>query len=271
VLTSILLILTLPITAWSADESTRQTFSEANALYEARDYDGAIAKYLEVADAGVVDEALSYNLANAYFKVGAMGRAVLNYERALRLSPRDEDVRANLALIQSLLRDQQFIVKESLPKRVILWAYHNLSVAEMVWLNTALYLLLVIIILGAIFRDTRIVSGVYGRVSLASPGRFFGLEKGPDFALAIVTVSLLLAATSVSAYHKNDVESRRQDGVVVASETGVLGGPSVEATLQFQIHEGTTVTVIDTRPKWLHIQLPGELSGWIRSDSVERI
>jgi hypothetical protein len=59
--------------------------------------------------------------------------------------------------------------------------------------------------------------------------------------------------------------------VVLQEEVPVYGGPTTQATLQFKIHEGTLTRVADVRPGWVEIELPGELSGWVRSDALERI
>ena len=69
-------------------------FAAGSAAYEAGAYADAVEIYTQVAALGIVNADLYYNLANAYFKSGELGRSVLWYERSLRLEPRNPDARA---------------------------------------------------------------------------------------------------------------------------------------------------------------------------------
>ena len=68
----------------------------ANQLYTAGHYAEAIQLYEGQVARGVQDSALFFNLGNAYFQQGDLGRAVLNLERAAQLNPRDADIQINL-------------------------------------------------------------------------------------------------------------------------------------------------------------------------------
>lgn len=75
-------------------------FREANEAYSRGDYGQAIKKYAQITDTAGYSAAVLYNLANSYALSGNIGRAILNYERALRLSPNDPDITGNLELIK---------------------------------------------------------------------------------------------------------------------------------------------------------------------------
>lgn len=72
----------------------------ANQLYVAGHYAEAAQIYEEQIAQGVQDSTLYYNLGNAYFQQGDMGRAALNLQRAAHLDPRDPDIQANLELVR---------------------------------------------------------------------------------------------------------------------------------------------------------------------------
>jgi len=251
--------------------SARELFERGNQLYEAGEFEEAAVVYEETAARGVVVPSLYYNLGNSYYKSGYLGRAVLNYERALRLVPRDEDARANLELVQSMLRDRQFVEEPGVSRRALTWLHRRLNVRESLAVTSALYLALILVAITFVLRNTRVVSRLYPRISLASPGRFLGLDKTQDFILAMATLTLLLGASGVSAYGKYRDASGRRAAIVLEEEVPVYGGPSAESTLQFKIHEGTRVFTAETRPGWIQVRLPGDLSGWIVDRSVERI
>lgn len=253
------------------DLSVRDLFVRGNQLYEAGDFEEAATTYEEAVTRGVISPDLYYNLGNAYYKSGRLGRAVLNYERALRLAPRDEDTRANLMLVQSMLRDKQFVEDPGFVKKTATWLYQRLNVRESLLVSSLVYLAFVVVVIGFIFRDTRGLSRLYAKISMLSPGRFLGLDKTQDFLLAMVTLSLILVVTGTSAFGKYREFSSRRAAIVIEEEVPVYGGPSTEATLQFKIHEGTRVTLGDARPGWIQVRLPGDLSGWVSDRLLERI
>jgi cytochrome c-type biogenesis protein CcmH/NrfG len=79
--------------------------AKANRLYESEKFLETAARLQALADAGVRDGRLYYNLGAAYFKIGDVGRAVLNFRRAQVLLPRDDDVAASLRLARTMTLD----------------------------------------------------------------------------------------------------------------------------------------------------------------------
>jgi len=264
-----------PRGAWAEShpslEGLHVVFEDANAMYEAGDYEAAISGYQVLIDEGEVDKDVYYNLANAFFRQGDLGRAVLNYERALKLSPREEDVASNLAFVRSLIKDKQFVKNEIWLVRGLMWGHNHMSLNEGVILASLLYLILCLLLIVTIFIDGRYVSRIYRRLSLISPGRFLGLTPRQDLLLAIVIVGILLAASGISSFDKYRNEQHRRAAVVLEEEVLVYSAPTEDATLQFKIHEGTRVRVAERRSGWTKVSLPGGLSGWIATNSIEAI
>lgn len=249
----------------------RERFAAANELYEGGEYEDAVAAYRDLEESGLVSEDLYYNLGNAFYKVGNLGWAVLYYERALRIAPRDPDIRRNLELTNALLRDRQFVGKEGFVTKVLTAVPRRMNLSETMLLSSVLYVFLAVFLIAYIFRHSTWVGAVYSRLSILSPGRLFGLDLRQDLIAAIVTLLLLFGVTAASAYRKYVFEERRPFGVVVVEEVGVFSEPSDDSTLQFKAHEGTRMELVDTRPGWLQIELPGELEGWVPAASVRRI
>lgn len=252
-------------------ESPAASFERANSAYEAGDYAQAIEGYTHVAQSGVAHPDLFFNLGNAYFKQGNLGRAVLWYERARNLAPRDPDVRENLAMTRSLLRDQQLVPNESRWRRVLLAWHRDTTTAESATVAEVFYLLWCLLAVLFVFRETRPVARLYAKASVMSPGRLLGLDRAQDLGLAMVLVVLVGGAFAYSTLSKVRAERSRASGVVVADEASVFSGPSHDALVQFKVHEGTIVDVRDARPGWVRVDLPGDLSGWIDESSLDRI
>ena len=98
------ILILMPRSVLLAQSSNVDMMVKANQLYENGKYIEATNLYQHLVDQGIQNSALHYNLGNAYFKLGQLGLAILNYKRASLIDPRDSDIRANL---NSILIDYQ--------------------------------------------------------------------------------------------------------------------------------------------------------------------
>src|SRR5689334_17765004 len=90
-------LLWLMTCAWNGRAQTPlAAFDAANKLYEQGKYAEGAGAYEKILQTGTASPALYFNLGNAFFKSGQIGRAIIAYRQAQRLTPRDPDVRANL-------------------------------------------------------------------------------------------------------------------------------------------------------------------------------
>ena len=85
--------------------ATTLTKADADSAYARGQYQQAIKDYEALLAQGVSAD-LYYNLGNAYYRSENITRAVLNYERALLLSPGDRDIRHNLQMARSKTIDK---------------------------------------------------------------------------------------------------------------------------------------------------------------------
>ena len=80
---------------------------EAHSSAEAEDlYQKALIRFERLAEEGLQSGHLYYNIANTYYKLNDIGRAVLNYRRAEVFIPNDENLRHNLQYVLSLQPDK---------------------------------------------------------------------------------------------------------------------------------------------------------------------
>lgn len=103
---SILLLILLPLfilpphISFGDALDLNQKFEQCNALAGNGSFQKAIPCYENIVQQNGYSPGLLFNLGNSYSMAGQPGMAILNYERALRLAPGDEDIRANLAQIR---------------------------------------------------------------------------------------------------------------------------------------------------------------------------
>jgi len=80
----------------SAQGAWAEPFDDANAAFKSGDFAKAAKQYESILKSDGPSAAIYYNLGNAYQRLGEFGSAILAYERAKLITPRDPDLRANL-------------------------------------------------------------------------------------------------------------------------------------------------------------------------------
>ena len=243
--TALLLLLLLPLTASAV------TKAEADSAYAQGHYQQAARDYETLLQQGV-STAIYYNLGNAYYRMDDMPHAVLNYERALLLSPGDADVRFNLQMARSKTVDK--ITPES-EMFFVTW-YHMLVNFTSVdgWARMALCALAVAIFLALLYL---FASPVWMRKA-----GFFG-------ALAML---LLFVVANIFAYAQKQGFVRRSGAIIMAPAVTVKSTPAKQGTDLFILHEGTRVEITDgTMRQWKRIRLADGKEGWIETSQMEII
>ena len=231
----------------AAETAAVGLFAEANDSYRQGSYDTAREKYLAVVATGAGDARLFYNLGNACFKSGRLGEAIVWYERARRLSPRDEDIEANLRFA-SYVREDRVEVEEENP----LWR-----------LAVAIYRLpteneLAVIFSGSFFALFGLAAWRLGRADLRKSHLWLPCSVATSL-ICFVAVLLLIAR----------VRDASMDLAVVTVEEAIArSGPGIDQTVVFRIHEGTEMRLQRREDEWLLIRLENGLGGWMRSSDV---
>lgn len=147
------------------------TKAEADSAYVRGQYQQAISLYESLLEQGSSADVF-YNLGNAYYRTENIPEAVLNYERALLLSPGDRDIRFNLQIARSRTFDK--IVPES-EMFFVTWYRSLVSMMSVDgWARTALVALaLYYPVIGvSLFRQDLVAEGwIFRRCSPASAFR----------------------------------------------------------------------------------------------------
>lgn len=243
--TVLLVLMLLPVTAHAV------TKAEADSSYVRQHYQEAIKQYEALLKEGVSAD-LYYNLGNAYYRSDNFTRAIINYERALLLSPGDKDIRHNLQLARQKTTDK---LSPSVDFFLVTWYRSLVNIMGVdAWAWTALVALAMGIILFLVYLFS-------SRVSLQKLG-FFGA--------AFMLLFFLFA--NLFAWHQQQVLTHRTGAVVVATETAVKSTPAQNGTNLFMLHEGTKVEITDDSMKdWKEVRLPDGKEGWIAVTSIEII
>ena len=227
------------------------TKAEADSAYVRGDYQQAIKGYEAMLKQGVSAD-LYYNLGNAYYRTENITRAVLNYERALLLSPSDRDIRFNLQMARSKTIDK--IVPEQ-EMFFVTWYRSLINMASVDgWARTALIALALAIVLALVYLFSE-------PIWLRKVGFF-----GAIFLLA------LFVASNLFAHQQKQMLVNRRGAIITAPAVTVKSTPASQGTDLFILHEGTKVTVTDASMKqWREIRLADGKEGWIETRQMEEI
>ena len=244
--TAVLLLLLLIPAAGQA-----VTKAEADSAYIRGEYQQAIKDYEALLKQGASAD-LYYNLGNAYYRTENITRAVLNYERALLLSPGDRDIRFNLQIAQAKTIDK--IVPES---EMFFFTWYKALVNLMSvdgWARTALVSLTLVIILLLVYLFSNLIW-------LRKIGFFGG-----------IVLLVLFVLSNIFAWQQKQNLLFRKGAIVITPSVTVKSTPASNGTDLFILHEGTKVTINDGSMKdWKEIRIADGKEGWIEGKQLEEI
>lgn len=227
------------------------SMQRAGEFYRNGEFDKAIDIYEEIRNEGYEGTSLYFNLANSYYRIGKLGYAILNYERALKISPTDEDVKHNLAFANLSIIDRI----QPLPTFFLFEWWENLltllSVNAWTYLAFFIYLILIFLFILYFFAKT---------VSQQKLIIFSGLGA---LVILAITISLLIV--------KINREQTHISGVVIEQSITVKTSPDSKSTDAFVIHEGLKVKLEDKLDEWVKVKLADGKVGWVDSDTVAKI
>lgn len=233
------------------EASPTEVMMMANQDYEAGRFEQAIAGYEAIIEAGIHNSDIYYNLGNAYFKQGDLGWAILNYRRAQYLDPRDGDIANNLNVARTQTIDQLEVSGEGI------WSNLIQIAEEWLTLNEAALLALIL---------------WFGICFFAVPAIL--LPRLRHLWLSIIAVlAFFLVIGLVSIANRFYTERWYPPAVIIAPEVEVTSGPgdSTQYLTEFTLHAGAEVQILESRPDWQRITLPGDLQGWVPEQSVELV
>ena len=224
-------------------------FAEANVQYADGNYIEAATLYEEILAEQPAAE-VYYNLGNAYFKQGELAKAILAYERALRLQPSFDDAKHNLQYAQAQIVDNIENTQSFFLSNWIKALRNALSQRTWIILSITLFLLTLIGIFLFAFSQT------------------FWLRK-TAFYISIVAllVSIIACANAGSLYQR---DTQRSEAIITQGVVNAKSSPDRSGTDLFTVHEGTKVQITDVIGNWCCISV-GNYIGWMPLEYLERI
>jgi len=223
----------------------RAKFYHANAYYSEGEYDKAIKAYKQALNSGFESGSLYYNLANSYFKKGQLGEAILNYEKAMRLIPRDSDLKSNYEYAQSLIKGGVVEAKAQW-YRVVFDKIFALFTID-----------------GLAFSLALVFTGILLTILLAM--YVPAIRKYRVGALAVLIVIFVLF--SIALFEK--ASKLGKEAIITAQKSDAKFEPFDSATTHFTLYEGTKVAIVSPKDSWYKIERTDKKTGWIKKTDLE--
>ncbi|MDD5260242.1 MAG: tetratricopeptide repeat protein [Methylacidiphilales bacterium] len=222
-------------------------FENSNRAYSEGKFDDAIQGYEELIQKKTLSSSILLNLGNAYYSKGDVGRAVLQYERALLMDPSDPDVQANLENV----RKKAGLAAPPEPEWGRLFLFCSLN--TWAWIGFTSLLILAL---------SSLLNGLW--LNFGKPG---SSPQAVCRALFFCGIVLLLLSASGMLFQTSQLNR----GVVVASEAPVKVSPFDTAANVSSLHGGETVQTLKRYGNFLYVESYSGSKGWISSSLVEPV
>lgn len=225
----------------------RLLFHQGNTDYREGKFEQAITDYEKALSLGFESGPLYYNLGNAYFKHGTLGKAILNYLRAQSHMPGDADLKSNLTYAQSLVEGRIFAAGRKGFIRAYFILASSFSLDKITWLNMILYFVLTTLLIWAIF-----------------------VKKIRKVFIYIIALSSFLLIISISIFFVQFYKTAIQkEAVVIAGVSDSKFEPFNDATTFFTLYEGQSVFVISAKNDWVKVRRMDGRQGWVKKSDIE--
>jgi tetratricopeptide (TPR) repeat protein len=248
---SVLFFLLLLAPVRSEAATNQVLIDSAKQAYAHKEFKKAITFYEQVLAADQESPVVYYNLGNAYYKSNNMPKAILNYERAKRLLPEEEDVDFNLRMANQQITDK---VEDTEIHYLEKWEARILNLfSEEGWC------------IGCFIA----FSICLGFVVLYICSSRIWLRQ---LSFGLATLGILVAVSAfILARGKYYAGITHETAIIMTPNITTKGSPDEKGTDLFILHEGTKVQLLQSSGGWREIKLSNGHTGWLPLSAFEII
>ncbi|OUW80155.1 MAG: hypothetical protein CBD77_01135 [bacterium TMED217] len=227
-----------------------EQFFSANNYYNSSNYLESIELYEKILDEGWESSNLYYNLGNAYYRQGMIGQSIWSYNKALRINPRNSDIKHNLEILNARIKDRIVLPDEFFLVRIYMKIKSRYNLEEWLFIGSTMIFISVI---------------------------FFLLSKLYIFDNFILDRSLIVFIVTSIIIHVIILdrfldENDNRIGVIIDNSVDAYSGPFYgDNTILFKINEGTKVKIVQAQNNWIEIILLNGNSAWVPLEKIRQL
>jgi len=226
-------------------------FVQANKSYQQEDYLKALEMYMEIEDQNVVSSELFYNMANVYYKTNKVAHAIYYYNKALSIEPNNKDILFNLEFAKRMTLDNI----EELPKSVS-QKFRDSIVLKFTYNTWAIISVSFAFLFATLFL-------LYHFSYSTSIKRIYFITSG----ITVILVSL----SFLFSYQNYRYVTNARTAIIFAQQSQVKSAPTKSSEVNFELHEGTKVFVLESLDNWVKIKIADGKMGWIEEEDMKEL
>lgn len=221
-------------------------FLKANNAYSENEFETAIHLYDSILDKEFISAELYYNLGNSHFKMQNLGLAILYFEKAIKIDPKNQDIKHNLEFCNNLILDK-YKAQTINPITEVL--YQNQSPNRYALIASALFFITILLAFIYIFKSF-------------NSKIFFSL-----FTL-LFTIGTIF---SILGYQQHKFNTNNTFGIITSTIVNVKSEPNLSAKKSFILHEGSKIELLESNNEWTKINFDSDKIGWIQNVNFKAI
>lgn len=231
----------------SFSERFSEKFDIANSYYNNSKYNKSIQLYKEIIDDGFHSEYLYFNLGNAYYRNGMLGQSIWAYNKAISINPRLEDVKYNLEIVSSKIKDRVILPPEFLLVHLYISFKSIFSYYEWLMIGS-----IMVLFTASFFVSLKLF--IFNN----------HIIKKINFISVLITFLVHLIILDVFL-EKNE----KQYGIIIFDNVSAYSGPFYgDNTILFTLNEGTKAQLSQEQGEWFEILILNGGKGWIPKDKI---
>ncbi len=248
---NILILFTLVFSAIGSAQSVDSLFVKGNDFYKQEKYSKAIESYKKIESSGVISDDLYFNLGNSYYKMNEVAPSIYYYEKALKLNPRNTDVKNNLGFARRMTLDAIEVLPKTIFQKFSDTVIYKLAHDSWSWIAVMMSFIAALLFFLYYFSYTPSKKFLYFNTSIIS------------------TVLLILSVIFAFQSYQHKVNTK--SAIIFKQTTEIKNAPTLNSDTVFELHEGTKVVVLDAIDDWKKIKLSDGKIGWIIAEDMKEL
>lgn len=247
--TILIIIISYPL--FAGTENYEQKFKEANNLFSQNKFEDALILFQEIINEDYASADLFYNTANTYYRLNSIGESIYYYEKAIQLSPDNEDYMYNLELTNLRVKNKP----EILPKTALVS-----FIEDIIYIGSATFWAFIGISLFVLFL---LVFFLYIKSQTSRRKKIY-------FLTSMIILFVSLSAMFFMQYQTSILNSDTE-AIIITEETEARSSPDETASVLFSVYEGFKIEVEDKSGVWCEIKLTDGKKAWIKEEHIKRL
>jgi len=227
----------------------QQLLEDANKAYNQAKYDSALLLYHQIEEAGYHSAALYYNMGNAYYRSEDLASAILQYEKAIRLAPDNEDIQYNLQHCNQLIKDK---IEATPPIFYIRW-WNGFSML----LTPSQWAISILVLICFVCTSIGFYLFLHSYTA-----------RKTSFLSALLLIVFTITAFGAAIYRNKQIHQNNQ-AIIFTYTLNVKASPDDNSSTLFVIHEGLKVKLTDKIGEWHEIKIPNGDKGWVKKSDLK--